>query len=126
MIDGCVKPRYQQSRYSSHGYQKQSAEGHQLADAQGSVYVHRLVLFEAIGVGPHPCWWCGMLLEWRPFDGRSWSGVLVVDHLDGDASNNVASNLVPSCFSCNVHRARSGNAAFVAAKGARAVDPVTA
>lgn len=33
-------------------------------------------------------------------------GSLQADHLDNDKSNNSASNLVPSCHGCNVHRDR--------------------
>jgi hypothetical protein len=27
---------------------------------------HRIVLYEAIGPGSHPCTWCGRLVNWEP------------------------------------------------------------
>lgn len=66
---------------------------HPLAGATGFVLEHRVVLFDAIGNGPHPCHWCGKTLTWSP--------ELTVDHLDWDRSNNDPANLVPACAACN-------------------------
>jgi 5-methylcytosine-specific restriction endonuclease McrA len=75
-------------------------KGHPVADKHGNVWVHRVVLFDAIGHGPHPCHWCGRPLTW----GGKGGGSLVVDHLDGDGANNTLTNLVPCCASCNTSR----------------------
>jgi hypothetical protein len=77
---------------------------HPVADKAGKVQEHRMVLYDAIGAGPHACHWCG-----KP--GLEWGGRagINVDHLDGDPSNNIRENLVESCQSCNKSRAASGN-----------------
>jgi hypothetical protein len=75
---------------------------HPLASKNGNVYVHRMVLFDQIGYGPHSCYWCGLPLSW----GGKTDGSLFVDHLDGYGDNNDPSNLVPSCNPCNFGRAR--------------------
>jgi hypothetical protein len=67
------------------------------------VYEHRVVLWEKIGPGTHPCHHCGIHVTWLPGEGAR-SGALVVDHLDHDRRNNDPSNLVPSCNPCNQGR----------------------
>ena len=74
-------------------------EGHPLAQADGRTRVHRLVLFDAIGPGAHPCHWCQKIVHWEA------EPALVADHLDGNTWNNDPGNLVPACFVCNIHRA---------------------
>lgn len=75
--------------------------GHPLATGVGCVGEHRLKLYEKIGEGDHRCHWCGTPLRW----GRSThKGSLIVDHLDGNPSNNDIANLVPSCHFCNITR----------------------
>lgn len=64
------------------------------------VYEHRLVLWEHIGPGTHPCHHCGKPVTWAPGNGTS-DGCLVVDHLDDDQTNNRVENLAPSCITCN-------------------------
>ena len=122
-IEGCEKPRYQRRvlcsthvmrkhRYGdpmidksragrawdhSHGYKIAGAKGHPLADAKGSAYAHRLVLFEKIGSGPQECHWCGCDLTWG--DG------LEVDHVNNQRDDNRPENLVPTCHGCNTRRA---------------------
>lgn len=66
-----------------------------------SIPTHRIIMYDAIGEGPHPCHWCGEMLNWGRGTGK---GVLNVDHLDGDKKNNVLSNLVVSCHRCNCSR----------------------
>src|SRR5262245_54861199 len=67
---------------------------------------HRLLLWQAIGPGPHACHWCESEIDWMP--GRATArGALVADHLDGNPANNAATNLVPSCHGCNAGRSRA-------------------
>lgn len=75
--------------------------GHPLAHRDGRVRVHRYVLFEKIGPGPHSCHWCGVEVTW-------WEHLsLVVDHVDSDTWNNDPDNLVSACNRCNVSRWQS-------------------
>lgn len=75
---------------------------HPLASKQGKVYVHRKVLYEMIGDGPHACHWCGVTVNWSLVIGLP--DCLQVDHLDEDKGNNNPDNLVPSCGQCNTTR----------------------
>ena len=74
---------------------------HPLSTSGGVVAEHRKVLYDAIGPGPHACYWndqfgCGRAsLDWVS---------ICVDHLDGDTLNNDLENLVVSCRSCNTKR----------------------
>jgi hypothetical protein len=61
---------------------------------------HRVVLYDAIGPGPHPCHWCGKQLCWFAIDGE----MLHADHLDDDRLHNSIENLAPSCLNCNTKR----------------------
>lgn len=88
------------------GYIKLTGEkvkDHPLLNAAGQIGEHRFVLYEKIGPGPHPCHWCGKLLDWTK--GQNWREGIQSDHLDDNKTNNDPSNLVPSCFLCNWHRA---------------------
>jgi len=76
-------------------------QDHPLADSRGIVYVHRMVLFDKIGPGWHPCHWCGAIVTWRK--GLA-PDTLTADHVDFDPSNNDPANLVPSCNLCNSQR----------------------
>jgi hypothetical protein len=84
------------------GYKRVRVRGHPLAGADGVVAEHRVVLYERVGPGLHPCHWCGALLEWRV--DRNRVGQIIADHLDGDIHNNDPENLVPACHSCNALR----------------------
>lgn len=86
------------------GYVILTGVKHPLAGSQGKVLVHRVVLYDAIGPGPHPCHWCGKPVDWTKGVTRD---SLTVDHLDDDRSNNARENLVPSCNECNTTRGRS-------------------
>lgn len=79
---------------------------HPLASKTGKVLVARLVLYEKLGPGPHPCHWCSEIVEWTAFrDGRGCrKGTLAADHLDGDKHNNEPENLVAACNDCNTLR----------------------
>lgn len=57
---------------------------------------HRKVLYDKIGPGSHPCWQCGVLVE--------WGSTLTADHVDFDRLNNVPGNLMPACRPCNSTR----------------------
>jgi hypothetical protein len=92
------------------GYVSLGKPDHPLADSRGIVYLHRMVLFDAIGPGPQKCNWCPATVRWVLGEGPRGAGVegaLIVDHLDFDPSNNDRANLVPSCNPCNSQRHRS-------------------
>lgn len=82
-----------------------TAWDHPLAPRTGRVAYSRLVLYDKIGPGPHPCHWCGKLVNWTK--GIKSNG-LIADHLDWDPLNDEPDNLVPACNSCNVRRAAPG------------------
>lgn len=81
----------------SNGYLQTYAPQHPLASKVCSprVYTHRMVLYDHIGPGNTECHWCRTPISWDN---------LHVDHLDDDKTNNVISNLVPSCLLCNTKR----------------------
>lgn len=89
---------------SSHGYVLVKREGHPVAThSKGWVYEHRVVLYDAIGPGWHPCHHCQMPVSWE-LTYPEHLDALVVDHLDENKTNNVVENLVPSCATCNFQR----------------------
>lgn len=98
-----AEPRAKASRMTPAGYLLVDARNHPLANGDGYAYEHRLVLYERIGPGWHPCHWCATPITW---DVRRTgeAGCLTVDHLDTGRSNNVSENLVPSCIQCNSAR----------------------
>ena len=87
------------------GYRRLWDPLHPLAMKGGYVPQHRAVLYALIGPGEHECHWCGVSVAWGTTGMKAcYKGVLVVDHVDGDKSNNGGSNLVPSCSACNINR----------------------
>lgn len=84
------------------GYIVDRLPAHPLANRKGEVLRHRVVLFDSIGPGVHPCHWCSTPVEWTALG--LVAGALVVDHVDWDTSNNERGNLVPSCHPCNSER----------------------
>ncbi len=83
-----------------------TARDHPIAPPSGIVAVARLALYEKIGPGPHPCNWCGEPVDWIL---GLVPGCLVADHLNWDRNDDRPENLVPSCRTCNAHRAQKGN-----------------
>jgi hypothetical protein len=61
-----------------------------------------VLLYDAIGPGPHSCHECGVEVIWSTK--RTGKGALVVDHLDGNPKNNALENLAPACHPCNTRR----------------------
>lgn len=80
-----------------HRYKLIPAKGHPAAPKGARVVrEHRVVLYDLIGPGTHPCHWCG-----KPV---TWGETLVVDHLNDIRTDNAPANLVPACQGCNIHR----------------------
>lgn len=75
---------------------------HPTAGQNGRAYVHRAVLYDAIGPGEHRCHWCARLVDWDLH--RPHPFALVVDHLNDDPTDNRIENLVPACNRCNITR----------------------
>lgn len=93
-------PVYGSAYVAQHGYVVLTGVEHPLRPPGGQIYQHRAVLFDATGPGSHPCHWCKADVEWQAKGKRK----LVVDHVDGNKTNNVLTNLVPSCHECNSSR----------------------
>ena len=91
--------------YMQEGYVMLTMQGgiHPLADANGTVFEHRKILYDAVGPDSQACTWCGKTLSWGGIHG------IQVDHLNGVRDDNRVENLVVSCRSCNYRRAVSGN-----------------
>jgi len=87
------------------GYFRYYLPGHPTADVHDRVFHHRVVLYDALGPGAHPCHWCGNPVAWE----TPHPGGLEVDHLDGDKTNNDLTNLVPTCHADNIRRRHAGN-----------------
>lgn len=127
-VDGCDKPlrstgaewcKMHYHRWYRHGSVETVAAGsgvtashgrryrivrkptHPLASKHGIVYVHRMVLFDAIGYGPHACHWCGVEVDWLP---KGDPRCLQADHLNSVGDDNRIGNLVPACGRCNTTR----------------------
>lgn len=75
---------------------------HPIAPPSGQIPLHRVLLYDHIGPGPHPCHECGAEVNWST--ARTGKGALVVDHLDGNPQNNALANLAPACHPCNTRR----------------------
>lgn len=86
--------------FNKDGYVVRSGlSGHLLA-CQGSALVHRVVLFDLIGYGPHQCAICKRHVNW----GQLRPDRLDVDHIDCDKTNNDLANLREVCTACNARR----------------------
>lgn len=86
----------------TNGYIRVFDKDHPLASSDGYVLEHRKVLYDTIGVGPHPCYWCKKSFGWEKNSNNF--NVIVPDHLNGDKTDNALVNLVPSCQRCNIKR----------------------
>lgn len=75
---------------------------HPLAGTNGKAYAHRLVLYDLIGPGAHPCHWCSKVVFWDALEGDPVR--LHVDHLNGHRDDNRSENLTPACKACNTAR----------------------
>lgn len=104
-------------------YKSEYSPGHPLASKHGKVYVHRRVLFDAIGLGWHRCHWCQTSIRWGR---RGDSDVLVVDHVNGNKGDNRIENLVPCCISCNSARAAAERRKVLLENGAWSVNDTIA
>ncbi|MCW2767545.1 MAG: hypothetical protein JWO11_3504 [Nocardioides sp.] len=97
-----IGKRKPDSEYNARYRMVTIAANHPLATKRGNrIPEHRLVLWDAIGAGPHVCHKCGTRVTWIT-GVRTAKGALVVDHLDRDTHNNAPSNLAPSCHGCNI------------------------
>lgn len=92
-------------------HRRRTEHGHPLTPPSGTVAVSRLVLYDKIGPGEHPCHWCQTPVHWIVGGGPATPGSLLADHVDWDINNNAAENLVPSCNRCNAHRTKNGGRA---------------
>ena len=101
---------------ASHGrrYRTTYLPSHPLASGNGKVYVHRAVLYDRIGPGPHDCHWCGVQVDWV---GKGQPNCLEVDHLNHMGDDNRSENLVQSCRSCNQQRAAERRSQALRAAG---------
>jgi hypothetical protein len=104
----CSQACYQARRLSGFTYSTRRAirsPDHPLANSQGKVLLYRHVLYERLGPGAHPCHWCGTEVTWVQRRGHgSFTGDLIVDHLNGDMLDNRPENLVAACNECNILR----------------------
>jgi hypothetical protein len=85
-------------------YKYVKRKNHIIAPASGRLPLHRFLLWEKIGMGPHLCHYCGTYVNWS--NRRTAVGCLIAEHVDGDHLNNDPENLVPACQTCNLKRAR--------------------
>jgi hypothetical protein len=108
---GCLKPT--ERKAGGTGYWLFYGDHPLTVQSKGkSTGEHRVILYGKIGPGPHPCHWCGRMVDWRltPIrKGTPTTNDLVVDHVDANRYNNAPENLVPACNHCNVSRSRQKN-----------------
>ena len=84
-------------RRSREGYTRISIKGRE-------VMRHRLILYQRIGPGEHPCFHCGKSVTWDDSHTTKPDTALLASHLDRDKKNNRPGNIVPSCNDCNSSR----------------------
>lgn len=97
---------------TSAGYMKVLKPDHPLADRNGTVFEHRLVVYEQRRGEEPSCFWCDKALTWPE---------TVIDHLNEIKDDNRPENLVPACNDCN--RARGAMVPFLLRMKCEAVAP---
>lgn len=106
----CSHPCYAASMAAPYvsgvAHRPRKARNHPIAPPSGTVAIARLVLYDKIGPGDHPCHWCGFTLRWT---NQRTPDAIFADHVDHDPTNDAPDNLVPSCHRCNAHRTRLGD-----------------
>lgn len=110
----CYHAAGRPKRRADVAYRMTRAPDHPVAPASGTVAVCRIVLYDSIGPGAHPCHWCGCEVRWMAGGGLA-RGALLVDHLNFDPADDRIENLVPACQPCNAHRRKTGGAALIKA-----------
>lgn len=84
---------------STSGYTIMKRPDHPIAQKQGLIYEHRLIMYAKYGEDIPPCELCGAKSDWRNRNTH-------IDHIDENKTNNHPSNLRVLCNSCNVNRSR--------------------
>jgi len=108
----CYAAKRPRRKETTKGTRMRKIFDHPLSTPSGGITEARLVLYEKIGPGSHPCTWCKETVTWMPGRGLV-AGALIADHLDWNHHNNDPDNLVPSCNACNSHRIRNGGRARI-------------
>lgn len=93
--------KYQKNGFYQHagGYKVLMIPGHPLAQNDGSIFEHRVVVFGLVGWNIPPCSFCGADSDW-------FSRKTHIDHIDKDRSNNAPENLRVLCNPCNTGRTK--------------------
>jgi hypothetical protein len=102
------------TRTEQSAYRRVTRPSHPLADKWGRLWEHRANLYDKIGAGEHPCWACGVMLQWQR---RGPLPQIQTHHLNRDRSDNRPENIVPSCQPCNLDESRIIRAARLQAEG---------
>lgn len=77
------------------GYQKIFKPAHRLANSDGYVYEHRMLMYAKHGEHLPVCEMCGKEINWSSCH---------IDHIDENVKNNHIENLRPVCRGCNTSR----------------------